>query len=244
MGLIRHDDGEVVVLGRPMPAKQSEIKSDIGFVSEDMRLYAKATIGWHMQWFKSIYPDGRRIVTAGDDATARVWDALTGVLLNTLTGHTSRIESATFSPDWQRIVTASHDHTARVWDARSGALLHILEGHANCVNPASFSPNGRWIVTASDDATMRLWDAATGRELAQLLSFTDGSWAVIQPDTGRYDAGRGGRSTGECIGLHWVRDNRIVIELEELRDRYWEPGLLSKIMGHDPRPLREVPPLV
>lgn len=56
MGLIRHDDGEVVVLGRPMPARQSEIKRDIGFVSEDMRLYAKATIGWHLQWLKSIYP--------------------------------------------------------------------------------------------------------------------------------------------------------------------------------------------
>ena len=56
MGLIRHDAGEVSVLGRPMPALQSEIKRDLGFVSEDMRLYGSATIGWHMQWLSTIYP--------------------------------------------------------------------------------------------------------------------------------------------------------------------------------------------
>jgi ABC-2 type transport system ATP-binding protein len=56
MGLVRHDGGDVTVLGQPMPEKQSEIKRDIGFVSEDMRLYGGATIKWHMDFIKSIYP--------------------------------------------------------------------------------------------------------------------------------------------------------------------------------------------
>jgi ABC-2 type transport system ATP-binding protein len=55
LGLVRQDRGEVEVLGRPMPAEQKAAKWDIGFVSEDMRLYASATLEWHMGFIKSIY---------------------------------------------------------------------------------------------------------------------------------------------------------------------------------------------
>ena len=39
MGLIHQDGGEVNVLGQSMPRDQTVAKKDIGFVSEDMRLY-------------------------------------------------------------------------------------------------------------------------------------------------------------------------------------------------------------
>lgn len=55
MGLVRHDSGEVEVLGQAMPANQHAVKTDVGFVSEDMRLYAGATIRWHMNFVASIY---------------------------------------------------------------------------------------------------------------------------------------------------------------------------------------------
>jgi ABC-2 type transport system ATP-binding protein len=56
MGLVRQDSGTVNVLGFSMPAQQAAAKLDIGFVSEDMRLYGTATVGWHMQFVRSIYP--------------------------------------------------------------------------------------------------------------------------------------------------------------------------------------------
>lgn len=56
MGLIHQDQGLVNVLGHSMPDQQVLAKWDIGFASEDMRLYAKATIAWHMEYMKSIYP--------------------------------------------------------------------------------------------------------------------------------------------------------------------------------------------
>jgi ABC-2 type transport system ATP-binding protein len=56
MALIRQDAGEVRVLGRAMPKDQVAAQWDIGFVSDDMRLFGSATLGWHMGFVKSIYP--------------------------------------------------------------------------------------------------------------------------------------------------------------------------------------------
>ncbi len=56
MGLVRPDRGGVRVLGRRMPQEQALAKRDIGFVSEDMRLYARQTLAWHMRFVASFYP--------------------------------------------------------------------------------------------------------------------------------------------------------------------------------------------
>jgi ABC-2 type transport system ATP-binding protein len=56
MGLVHQDAGSVRVLGHPMPAEQAAAKLDIGFVSEDMRLYGAATLAWHMKFLRPIYP--------------------------------------------------------------------------------------------------------------------------------------------------------------------------------------------
>jgi ABC-2 type transport system ATP-binding protein len=56
MGLVHQDAGSVRVLGHPMPADQAAAKLDIGFVSEDMRLYGQATLAWHMDFLRPIYP--------------------------------------------------------------------------------------------------------------------------------------------------------------------------------------------
>jgi len=57
MGLVHPDCGEVRVLGHRMPAEQVAAKWDIGFASEDMRLYESMTLGWHMNFVQSIYPN-------------------------------------------------------------------------------------------------------------------------------------------------------------------------------------------
>lgn len=56
MGLVHQDQGRVHVLGREMPREQAAAKMDIGYVSEDMRLYGSATLAWHMKFIQSIYP--------------------------------------------------------------------------------------------------------------------------------------------------------------------------------------------
>jgi WD40 repeat protein len=128
-------------------------------------------------------PDGRRIVTASTDRTARVWDAATGQQMLALAGHEAEVRSAAFSRDGTRIVTASSDNTARVWDAATGQQMLALAGHETEVWSAAFSPDGTRIVTASWDGTARVWDAATGQPLQTLAGHeTAVSYAAYSPD--------------------------------------------------------------
>jgi len=118
-------------------------------------------------------PDGRRVVTASFDKTARVWDAQTGLPLTGPLNHAGRLWSAQFSPDGLCVVTASDDKTARVWDAQTGQPLTPALKHGDSVTVAKFSPDGQRVVTASDDATARVWDARTGQALTPPLKHGD-----------------------------------------------------------------------
>lgn len=114
-------------------------------------------------------PDGHALLTASEDATARIWDARTGRSRALLSGHEWQLTSASFSGDGRRVVTASADRTARIWDATSGRELHVLGGHQGVVTGAAFSPDGRSVLTTSWDGKVRLWDAATGKLERSLL---------------------------------------------------------------------------
>jgi WD40 repeat protein len=117
--------------------------------------------------------DGRRIVTASWDNTARVWNADTGARVALMQGHEGKVNSAAFSRDGTRIVTASDDNTARVWDATTGTQLALLQGHTDTVESAAFSPDDTRIITASRDNTARVWDAASGTQLALMTGHED-----------------------------------------------------------------------
>jgi len=63
-GLAAADAGEVTVLGHRLPEGQVAAKRDIGFASEDMRLYRGQTLRWHMDLMHHIYPGWNAIYAA------------------------------------------------------------------------------------------------------------------------------------------------------------------------------------
>ncbi len=161
--------------------------------------------------------DGKKIVIASNDGTAKIWDASTGECLHILEGHTDLVFLATFSLDGKKIVTASFDKTAKIWDVLTGQCLHTLEGHTCGIGSVGFSPNGKKIVTASDDKTARIWDVSTGQCLHTLEGHTNWVWpAGFSPDgkkivTASWDntAKIWDAITGECLHTleghtHWV----------------------------------------
>ncbi len=55
MGLIKPDSGSVSVLGHDVQSQPALMKSQVGYFSDDMRLYKPETIGWHMQFVSSLF---------------------------------------------------------------------------------------------------------------------------------------------------------------------------------------------
>jgi WD40 repeat protein len=112
-------------------------------------------------------PDGRRVVTASDDKTARVWDAATGQGIAQLTGHQGPVNSAAFSPDGQRVVTASVDRTARVWDAAMGEQdrAGVAYPMAHAVSRSGLV--GANLLTADDEAGLSLIRGRQGENVCE-----------------------------------------------------------------------------
>jgi Tol biopolymer transport system component/tetratricopeptide (TPR) repeat protein len=111
-------------------------------------------------------PDGRWLVTASDDNTARIWDTDNGRQLAAFT-HDNVVVGAVFSSDGHWLATASDDCTARIWNIDNGQQLTTLT-HDEPVRGVAFSPNRNWLATASDDCTARIWNAENGQQLTTL----------------------------------------------------------------------------
>ena len=105
--------------------------------------------------------DARRVVTAGADGVARIWDATAGKRLLGSLQHGGPIDYATFSPDGRRILT-SGGQTVRVWDADTGQPVSRPLHHDAGLCRAVFSPDGQRIVTTCEDLTARVWHVVPG----------------------------------------------------------------------------------
>jgi WD40 repeat protein len=109
-------------------------------------------------------PDGKTIVTAGDDGMLRQWNARDGSSESTLkSGHTGPILAVAVSPDGAMILTGSDDKTARLIARAGSKQIRTLTGHAGPVRSVAFSPRGDRIVTADSQGGLKVWETANGR---------------------------------------------------------------------------------
>jgi WD40 repeat protein len=148
-------------------------------------------------------PDGRRLASAGEDRTVRVWDTRTGRPVRALHGHADVVSGTAFSPDGRRLASAGFDGAVKVWDvspdeeyrvllatlspppfvhslvnigaAATGKPPLTLRGHNGRALRVAFSPDGKRLASAGVDRVVRVWDAASGEEL---LTFRDHAEAV------------------------------------------------------------------
>jgi WD40 repeat protein len=119
-------------------------------------------------------PNGKYVVTASGDNSAKIWEVATGAPVATLRGHPSHVFSARFSPNSRQVITAGGE-IAKLWNVPSGTEIRAFKGHSNNVHSAEFSPDGAVVVTGSEDGTVKLWNAQNGQEI-RTIEVTKKGW--------------------------------------------------------------------
>src|SRR5262249_39400794 len=61
-------------------------------------------------------PAGALLLSAGMDATLRLWDVRSGKEVRRLVGHKMGVTAAALSPEGKRALSSGLDHTLRLWD--------------------------------------------------------------------------------------------------------------------------------
>lgn len=155
-----------------------------------------------LQWTAGVAfsPDGTRIAgggTNGPRESAKVWDAKTGEVIQTLARHPlGSVYCIAYSPDGTKIVGGGWDRTITVWDATTGQEQRTFRGHRSIVNNVAWSADGKWIVSGEENETIKVWEESTGRELKTVRTHTIRVNSVaITPDGTQIVSG-GGVGTG------------------------------------------------
>ena len=134
----------------------------------------------------AITPDGKTLVSIGNDNSVRLWDVAAGKLTKSLEGHTSWIGNVVVTPDSAKAITAGGDGVIRVWDLKAGKQTDSLDGHVGAIRGLGLSADGRYLVSGGNDKTCRVWDLSTNKEIKRFPSAKEAIESVtIAPDGSR-----------------------------------------------------------
>ncbi|KAG2746500.1 WD40 repeat-like protein [Suillus brevipes Sb2] len=143
------------------------------------------TLKGHGQYIGSIsyFPDGQRMVSGSDDATARQWDLKEGKEIEEVRDvyHEDTICAVAVFPDRRQMVTGSRDKTLRIWDLETGVVLKKMEGHSSENLSLAWTPDGTRLLSGGDedDPTIREWDSLTWQQVGHPWEgHTSHIWAI------------------------------------------------------------------
>jgi len=152
----------------------------------------KGTDNFACAWSKDTETGTPLICVGGGSNQLKVFNAVTGELLRTFSGHGGEINDLAVSPINPNIIaSASEDCTVRIWslDPRhaSQPCAAILEGdsHEETVLCLAFHPTGRYLLSGGIDHRINLWtlpefpDAKTGTNIPTRIYYPHFSTSEI-----------------------------------------------------------------
>lgn len=186
-------------------------------------------------------PDGKRLASSDINSVVKLWDMQTGKELETLrVSPYWSISSIAFQADRKTLLLRSDSGLAMLWDTAAGRSVRYRD---LSTSPGKFFDDifvlrsGRVVEADREGNTTVLRDAETGDDIVTLITLGENDWAVVDP-AGRWDA------SDEAQKLMYYSlatpEGYEVVEFSQLKERYYEPGLLPKLLGYNKELLKDV----
>ncbi|MEZ5039805.1 MAG: caspase family protein [Saprospiraceae bacterium] len=138
-----------------------------------------------------------------------------------------------FSSEQQKVFLLNdYEKINEVFDFNTQAISVVNEANRPPTS-TRIKDSETWGIASRDGVSLSLFHKSDSVDVATILLIGDNDWVVATPE-GLFDA-----TPKAMQALHYVYEMEL-IELEQLKERYYEPGLLDKILGIQPGEIRDV----
>jgi len=167
-------------------------------------------------------PDSKFILSGGGD-TIRLWDTETGKEIRSFEGQIWLGNFVIFSPDGKFILSkemVKNDYNILIRDIINGKEVKKLCGENNGFTSIAVSNSGKLILTGRFDKTVTLWDVDKEKEIASMIGYENGEWAIITPE-GYYNCSENGDKYLN------VRIGSNIYSVDRYRETFYRPDLVK-----------------
>lgn len=129
-------------------------------------------------------PDGRLLVSVGEDGKIIAWDFARRERLANLGDDQGWVNALAFSPDGKWFATGGTDNVVTIWDPARLERAVVLTGHAAPVNALAFSQDGRWLASTSGPQGGKtiVWDTTRWEKTYELYRGIVWGDLIFSPD--------------------------------------------------------------